>query len=219
MEFRTVRLNTGHLKLGRERQPAPAPAGAWGIRTQHSHRMHSSTVATRQQRDTRPLARGPARARPTLAPMLLLLLSTGVSGDGALANRDRQLAPARWWCKQSEHASSTFCKTAMLKDAIAMASAAAERQAKVDELRAAILAGNAEAEGLDATNPERQLMMEAWCSSDDPARTGDKKSAFMCAKAKAKSEFYKRREVRACDAAALCPPPARPPAQRLNRGH
>ena len=29
------------------------------------------------------------------------------------------------------------------------------------------------------------------------ARTADKKSAFMCAKAKAKSEFYKRREVRA----------------------
>ena len=29
-----------------------------------------------------------------------------------------------------------------------------------------------------------------------PARTADK-SAFMCAKAKAKSEFYKRREVRA----------------------
>merc|ERR1719465_41305 len=86
-----------------------------------------------------------------------------------------------------------FCKTAAFKDAIAMASPE-EKQAKVDELRAAILAGNAEAEGLDATNPERQRMMEAWCSSDDPARTGDKKSSFMCAKAKAKSEFYKRRE-------------------------
>ena len=89
-----------------------------------------------------------------------------------------------------------FCKTAVLKDAIAMAGVE-EKQAKVDELRAAILAGNAEAEGLDATNPERQRMMEAWCQSDDPARTADKKSAFMCAKAKAKSEFYKRREVRA----------------------
>ena len=87
-----------------------------------------------------------------------------------------------------------FCKTAVLKDAIAMAGVE-EKQAKVDELRAAILAGNAEAEGLDATNPERQRMMEAWCQSDDPARTADKKSAFMCAKAKAKSEFYKRREV------------------------
>merc|ERR1719230_1266728 len=69
-----------------------------------------------------------------------------------------------------------------------------DKQAKVDELRAAILSGNAEAEGLDATNPERQRMMEAWCASDDPARTSDKKSSFMCAKAKAKAEFYKRRE-------------------------
>ena len=31
-------------------------------------------------------------------------------------------------------------------------------QARVDELRSAILAGNAEAEGLDATNPERRLL-------------------------------------------------------------
>ena len=47
---------------------------------------------------------------------------------------------------------------------------------------------------LDATNPERQRMMEAWCQSDDPARTSDKKANFMCAKTKAKQEFYKRRE-------------------------
>merc|ERR1719181_2412555 len=125
--------------------------------------------------------------------VLLLGLRPAACAEGAHGNRDRQLAPARWWCQQAEHASSMFCKTAVLKDAIAMASTE-EKQAKVDALRAAILAGNAEAEGLDATNPERQRMMEAWCSSDDPARTGDKKSAFMCAKAKAKSEFYKRRE-------------------------
>ena len=75
-----------------------------------------------------------------------------------------------------------------------MAEAPEVKQAKVDELRAAILAGNAEAEGLDATNPERQRMMEGWCASDDPARTADPKTSFLCAKAKAKSEFYKRRE-------------------------
>ena len=143
----------------------------------------------------------PSRWRPGLLllaaalPPIVHAQGGGGGGGGGHANRDRQLAPARWWCAQPEHAPSMFCKTAVLKDAIAMAGVE-EKQAKVDELRAAILAGNAEAEGLDATNPERQRMMEAWCQSDDPARTADKKSAFMCAKAKAKSEFYKRREVR-----------------------
>jgi len=137
-----------------------------------------------------------ATRQPASRVLLLLLGSTMAPvavSEGAHGNRDRQLAPARWWCAQSSNAGSIFCKTAVLKDAIAMAEPH-EKQAKVDALRAAILAGTAEAEGLDATNPERQRMMEAWCASDDPARTGDKKSSFMCAKAKAKSDFYKRRE-------------------------
>lgn len=76
-----------------------------------------------------------------------------------------------------------------------MAVGQAEKQVRVDELKAAILAGTAEAEGLDATNPERQRMMEAWCESDDPARMSERRSAFVCAKAKAKADFLKRREV------------------------
>jgi len=86
-----------------------------------------------------------------------------------------------------------FCKTALLKEAIMMAEDTAGKQARVDELRAAVLKGDAEAEGMDATNPERQRMMEAWCASDDPVRS-DPKSDIDCAKSKAKSDFLKRRE-------------------------
>lgn len=116
----------------------------------------------------------------------------------AAANlRDRLLAPPRWWCTNgpdaSEHSASIFCRTAGLKDAIAMAEPG-DKPAKVEELRAAINRGEAEAEGLDNTNPERQRMMEAWCASDDPARTGDTKTSLTCAKSQAKADFLKRRE-------------------------
>ena len=112
----------------------------------------------------------------------------------AQTNRDRQWAPARWYCSPERgHGDGIFCKTAVLKEAIAMA-AEDEKAAKVDALRAAILAGTAESDGLDQTNPERHRMMEAWCSSDDPARLADKKTTFMCAKARAKTDFFKRRE-------------------------
>jgi len=74
-----------------------------------------------------------------------------------------------------------------------MAKDAPEKQLRVDELRAAIIQGDAEAEGLDATNPERQLMMDAWCKSDDPPRA-DPKSNAMCSKFKAKHDFFLRRE-------------------------
>ena len=87
------------------------------------------------------------------------------------------------WLEEGQNedlVSGVYPVPAVLKEAIALAEGA-EKQAKVDELRSAILAGNAEAEGLDATNPERQRMMEAWCTSDDPARTADPKTSFQCA--------------------------------------
>lgn len=83
----------------------------------------------------------------------------------------------------------------MLKDAIAVAQDPTEKQVKVEALREAIGRGQAEAEGLDATNPERQRMNDAWCTSADPARTGDPKTAIICAKVKAKRDFFARREA------------------------
>lgn len=74
-----------------------------------------------------------------------------------------------------------------------MATETADKQARVDQLKDAILKGEAEAEGMDATNPERQRMMTAWCQSTDEARN-DAKSNVMCAKAKAKGDFLMRRE-------------------------
>jgi len=75
-----------------------------------------------------------------------------------------------------------------------MASDQAEKQARVSEFKAAVLKGEAEAEGLDATNPERQRMMDGWCESDDEGRTSDPKSVVLCAKFKAKRSFMLRRE-------------------------
>ena len=53
------------------------------------------------------------------------------------------------------------------------------KQAAVDALKASVLKGNAEAEGMDATNPEQQRMMEGWCASNDGARA-DPKTNVMC---------------------------------------
>jgi len=123
-----------------------------------------------------------------------LLLLCARHALSQISHRDRQLAPARWYCDASRgHTNSIFCKTAVLKEAIAMADGD-EKAAAVAALKSAIISGNAEAEGLDQTNPERNRMMDAWCESNDPARVDDKKSTFVCAKAKAKSDFFKRRE-------------------------
>lgn len=74
-----------------------------------------------------------------------------------------------------------------------MANDTTVKQKRVDELRAEIIKGAAEAEGLDMTNPERQRMMDAWCASEDPARA-DRKANAVCAKFKAKHDFFQRRE-------------------------
>ena len=98
--------------------------------------------------------------------MLLTFLMVGsIESAGAQQthnSRDLKLAPTRWWCSPERgHAGGLLCKTAAFKDAIAMAESAQDKQSKVNELRAAITAGNAEAEGLDQTNPERHRMMQA----------------------------------------------------------
>lgn len=111
--------------------------------------------------------------------------------------RDRLGSAIKWWCTEARTgggAGSMFCKTAALKEAIAATTDVAEKQAKVDELKATILRGEAEAEGLDATNPERQRMMNSWCESDDEARGTDPKAGPLCAKFKAKQAFLDRRE-------------------------
>ena len=60
--------------------------------------------------------------RRLLQPLLALALLCGADAQQGvqLTNRDRQLAPARWWCRDPSHAESMFCKTAVLKEAIAV---------------------------------------------------------------------------------------------------
>ena len=70
----------------------------------------------------------------------------------------RHFAPQRWYCSEDRgHSTSMLCKTAKLKEAIAAAMDQDDKQARVNEFKAAVLKGEAEAEGLDATNPERQV--------------------------------------------------------------
>jgi len=138
-----------------------------------------------------------ARTRLWRGPMVRLLsgaLLVGCLLRTAAADPSRHFAPQHWYCTQ-EHASSMLCKTANLKEAIAIATDPAEKQEKVNVFKAAVLRGDAEAEGLDATNPERQRMMDAWCESSDEARTSDPKSGVLCAKFKAKRSFMQRREM------------------------
>ena len=54
------------------------------------------------------------RSTAALAVLLLGMLPSSAGGEGMHANRDRQLAPARWWCRKAENTPSTFCKTAGL---------------------------------------------------------------------------------------------------------
>ena len=130
----------------------------------------------------------------TLMVYLVCLFHEALA-QGQHKERDRKFAPTRWWCTPERgHADGTFCRTAALREAIAMAEPGDDKQARVEELKTAIRDGRAEAEGLDATNPERQRAMEAWCASDDPVRIDDKKATFVCAKAKAKGDFFRRRE-------------------------
>lgn len=127
----------------------------------------------------------------------ITLGSSFVHSQQDYSRRDRKLAPSRWWCGASrDNSGSMLCKTAILKEAIALATDPSDKQRRVDELRASILKGSAEAEGLDATNPDRQAMMDAWCASDDPIRH-DGKSNSVCFKFKAKHDFFLRREVNA----------------------
>merc|ERR1711988_1312300 len=108
----------------------------------------------------------------------------------------RHFAPQRWYCSEDRgHSTSMLCKTAKLKEAIAVEVDVAEKQSRVNEFKAAVLRGEAEAEGLDATNPERQRMMDAWCESSDEARKSDPNSGVLCAKFKAKRSFMQRREI------------------------
>lgn len=125
----------------------------------------------------------------------LFLILPGCSYVEAVDPRELKLAPQRWWCEASRgHSDSIFCKSAALKEAIMMADDSASKQDRVDELKSAMARGEAEADGMDATNPARQQMMDGWCRSDDTLRAGPK-GAVMCARAKAKSDFLKRREV------------------------
>ena len=57
-----------------------------------------------------------------------------------------------------------LCMRWSLTDAIASAVEESEKVARVDKLKAAIQAGQIDGQAVDATNPERHDMMDAWCA-------------------------------------------------------
>ena len=76
-------------------------------------------------------------AKPLRATLLAILIDATVSQQPVV---DFRLVPPRWWCAASRgNSESIFCRSAALREAIAMAVGAAEKQARVDELKAAIL--------------------------------------------------------------------------------
>jgi len=109
------------------------------------------------------------------------------------STKDQAMAQA-WWCAPgSAHAQSALCKRAALTDAIAQAEEPGDKQANVEKLKQAIQRGEIDAQGLDATNPERHQMMEAWCESSDEA--SNKAKAPICRRAASHKDFVKRRDA------------------------
>ena len=95
---------------------------------------------------------------PQSTRLHLALLLLVAQLRAAAADPSRHFAPQRWWCAEERgHSSSMMCKTAKLKEAIANEDTQDGKESRVNEFKAAVLKGEAEAEGLDATNPERQV--------------------------------------------------------------
>eukprot|EP00316_Scyphosphaera_apsteinii_P016694 CAMPEP_0119300364 /NCGR_PEP_ID=MMETSP1333-20130426/2312_1 /TAXON_ID=418940 /ORGANISM="Scyphosphaera apsteinii, Strain RCC1455" /LENGTH=195 /DNA_ID=CAMNT_0007302103 /DNA_START=144 /DNA_END=731 /DNA_ORIENTATION=- len=104
------------------------------------------------------------------------------------------LMAQHWWCSPSRgHAEGPMCKRAAITEAIATSTEAAEKTRLVEKLKQSIQAGQIDAQGLDATNPERHRMMEAWCDSTDEANNVAKKGP--CIRAANHRSFVKRRET------------------------
>merc|ERR1712113_614885 len=63
----------------------------------------------------------------------------------------------------------------------------------VDKLKAAVQRGEVDAQALDATNPERHWMMEAWCESADSK--GEAAKERVCKRVAMHKDFIQRREI------------------------
>jgi len=80
-----------------------------------------------------------------------------------------------------------------MTEEIARAVEPEEKNRLVEKLKDAIRRGEIEAQSLDATNPERHRMMEAWCASSDEASSKAKK--HICKRADAHKDFVARRQT------------------------
>ena len=100
----------------------------------------------------------------------------------------------RWWCEAGRgHENGALCVRWAMTDAIASAHEDSEKVARVDRLKAAIQAGDVDGQAVDATNPERHLMMDAWCE-DSSAEDASMKKA-VCARVRNRKDFVGRRDV------------------------
>ena len=133
------------------------------------------------------------RSRSGACVLLLHVIYQQLPANAQYSTKDQAMAQA-WWCAPGgAHAAGSLCKRFALTDAIAQAEEPSDKQANVDKLKQAIQRGEIDAQGLDATNPERHQMMEAWCESSDEASS--KAKAPICRRAAAHKEFVKRRDA------------------------
>mmetsp|Transcript_21829 Transcript_21829/g.46154 ORF Transcript_21829/g.46154 Transcript_21829/m.46154 type:complete len:235 (-) Transcript_21829:663-1367(-) len=126
-------------------------------------------------------------------PGMLLLLGLQLV-CAQYTSKDTSMA-MRWWCDPSggNMQDSMLCKRWSMTEAIARLVEPDQKNEQVKKLQEAILRGEIEAQGLDATNPDRHRMMEAWCSSAD--EEGNKNKKPICARAQAHKDFVQRREL------------------------
>lgn len=138
-----------------------------------------------------PPLRMPRRRRSSL-PTIAVCLAASVE---AQYSPQETASALRWWCEPGrEHEQGPLCVRWSLTDAIASANEESEKVARVDRLKAAIQAGQIDGQAVDATNPERHEMMDAWCADRLTGEDGSSKRQI-CGRVRNRKDFVARRDV------------------------
>jgi hypothetical protein len=133
----------------------------------------------------------PRKRRSSLTTIALCLAS---SAEAQYSPKETASA-LRWWCEPGRgHEQGSLCVRWSLTDAIASAHEEREKVARVDRLKAAIQAGQIDGQAVDATNPERHEMMDAWCADRLTGEDGSAKRQ-LCFRVRNRKDFVARRDV------------------------
>uniref|UniRef100_A0A7S3RTX2 Uncharacterized protein n=1 Tax=Strombidinopsis acuminata TaxID=141414 RepID=A0A7S3RTX2_9SPIT len=115
-------------------------------------------------------------------------------GSDAQYSAKETASALRWWCEPGRgHDQGPLCLRWSLTDAIASATEESEKISRVDKLKAAIQKGLVDGQAVDATNPERHEMMDAWCADQSTEDAATKRQ--VCARVRNRKDFVARREV------------------------